>query len=150
MVEFIHLLTTSMFHFGRHSTTDAKQIETCSVSIQKKFNTSLQKVQRCPLSQTLPRNLQTSICRRKRTWDLHESPGVAADPRRRRPGRRWRGGGGWRSPTRRSGTPAGGAGGPGPEQCLVQISYAGPTMLECVTIIILSPVRYFWLITTLK
>ena len=146
MVEFIYIfyLTSSIFHFGRHSTTDGKQqIQTCSVSIQKKFNTSLQKVQRCPLSQTLPRNLQTSICRRKRTRDLHESPGVAADPRRRRPGRRRRGGGGWRSPTRRSGTPAGGAGGPGPEQCLVQMSYAGPTMLECVTIIILSPVRYF-------
>ena len=132
-----------MFHFGRHSTTDAKQIETCSVSIQKKFNTSLHKVQRCPLSQTLPRNLQTNSCKRKRkTRGRHGSPGVAADPRRRRPGR-WRGGGGWRSPTRRSGTPAGGAGGPGPEQCLVQMLYAGPTMLECVTIIISSPVRYF-------
>ena len=133
-----------MFHFGRHSTTDAKQIETCSVSIQKKFNTSLHKVQRCPLSQTLPRNLQTNSCKRKRkTRGRHGSPGVAADPRRRRTGRRRRGGGGWRSPTRRSGTPAGGAGGPGPEQCLVQILYAGPTMLECVTIIISSPVRYF-------
>ena len=117
--------SSSTFHFGRMTLnnkcqTNEKFMKSCSVSIRKKFKLA---VQRCPRSQTSPRNLQTNNYRRqKKAWGRHGSPGVPADPRRPVRGRRrvWRrcpGGGGWPSPTRRWGTPAGGPGGPGPEQC---------------------------------